>query len=173
MTPHSWLVAPWCFLLLGVGCVQGTSRNPTAEEVAAEQIRIVEALTSPEVIRQSRYACGPMATEETPDEVFMVTADQCLGCRNVGWMLRRRARLAPSGRTIRVLVPRSDVTATCEYLAREVVSATAMSVPDSVFPRDALNGDMVYVELSVRPPRIIVASEGSEMLVKLQQAARD
>lgn len=50
----------------------------------------------------------------------LITARQCLSCRDIGFGLRRLARVArTSGRQLQLEVPRGDESAVAEFLRRE------------------------------------------------------
>ncbi len=105
-----------CVALLAtvVGC-----RDPRPGELGEN--RLFEAVSGR---AGSSDDCGRPTRQGAITELVVVTADACLSCRDVGWLLRKRANaLVDSSETVAVLTPASDAPAVCAYLASERTSA--------------------------------------------------
>lgn len=103
-------------VLVGVACRQITlhlsTRGPLSEH---DQVRLVTSLHSDDRWYDGTPACGDVG--ERPSVVLLATANHCLSCRNLGFVLRdsRENLLGDIG----VLVPAGHAEAVCSVLKAE------------------------------------------------------
>jgi len=76
-------------------------------------------------------ACGRAYPEQAPSEVLTATAEACLSCRDVGWLLRNRVKeLAQDRKVIAVATLKRDTASVCAYVEQERVSVPVFITED-------------------------------------------
>lgn len=114
-------------------------------------------------------ACGEVSVR--PRRLVFVTGKACLGCRDVGHLLRElsRERHRPADALL-VGVPQSDTAMVCQFIREERIAATVLGVP--VQPGEALaRSPLIAYGLLDEGQRLIdsaVAPDGGTLLSMLQ-----
>ena len=72
-------------------------------------------------------ACGTPSASAT--RLVFLTARECLGCRDVGHMLRELVKRTPAAETVAIGVPDSDTGLVCGFVREEHVTAPVIGIP--------------------------------------------
>jgi len=151
-------------LAVAVGCADHPARTPSA---SAESPRLAyaglrEAWNSP------HPACGRRAVR--PSAAVFITARQCLGCREIGHLLRKlslRNGAADTGLTI--VIPTADTTVVCEFLHEERIAMPVAAIsagPANDYARSSLIG-YARRDSTGRIADSVVADDGRTLLALL------
>lgn len=117
-------------------------------------------------------ACGTEARIQAPATLVNLNAQQCLSCRDLGYMLRRLPAAGSTAFSAPVLVvPESDTAAVCPFLRQERIRLPVLSIPD----RDRRIADArTLVMYSVRSDwsvdSVSFATTGADMLKRISAA---
>lgn len=140
-------------LVLVLGCV-GVDEPPGS--------RIAQAVFAKEL----GPACGGRPADTVPAEMFVVTAEHCLDCKEVGWMLRERSRqLAGTGVVAWVGVVHSDTSDVCPYLRNERVLLPVVLLPEDSFGGAVRSKQLLRLLFhGSAPPALLWAVDARSML---------
>lgn len=95
------------------GCQGSNSRDSGAARILAESSNQSGGID----------ACGRTHPAGPASEVLVTTAEACLSCRDVGWLLRNRVKeLAQDRKVISVATLKHDTASVCAYVKQERVS---------------------------------------------------
>lgn len=128
-----------CLLVLGCGgdpaehAREGTGLNGTGEGISSY-------LSEGNV----QFGCAAEPARELPDEMIVVTAEQCLSCLGVGEMLRDVAREARSRQSSTWIgIPAADTAAACPFFRREKITSPVVLLHRRALPNTDF--DLLYL----------------------------
>lgn len=167
-----------CILALCGACKEpdGTSVEEDREKLLSASAELVSAAIGNLEV-DSEIDCGRDDVSGFPSELFAVTIEQCLECRDVGWMLREHARQMRDGsrqRDIWLAVPSSDLSDVCQYLRQERASSTvvAIGLPDHLLSPVTRFNEMWFIRFGADGAilRTVTAPTGQDMLDSLSSS---
>jgi hypothetical protein len=154
-------------------CTAGEARPADSSLNAESEIRtaVAEVAKTLEVVPPSQSACGASGVGAPPDEVVMVTVQQCYTCAGVGHLLRQLLRReSPDEQSLWVVVPSHESTEICRFLAREKISVPVVALQPSHFPNPKVTNDLIYVTLSDgKPVQVLWEKDGLGLLARIEE----
>lgn len=84
-----------------------------------------------------------------PMSVVATTGKACLGCRDVGYLMRQlRAQHTPPNVPLALWVPANDTVEVCGYAKAEKLSVFVLASAEPFFPVDQLSENVLYFALT-------------------------
>ena len=130
-------------LLVSLGAALACGVDPDRSQVESLETRLEAALTKT-FEDGVAPACGADVAHTAVSEVVVVNERICLGCREVGWFLRRRARVVSRDRLV-VVAPAEEISTVCDYLRREKVLLAVLPLKTGEDPGDLPSADALAV----------------------------
>ncbi len=94
-----------------------------------------------------RDSCGQLIPDVQVSEILLVTAESCLSCRDVGWLVRKRnSELSQSSDALGIITLSSDSAAVCGYLRSEKTSAPVVVSSDAPVGAGVSNATLVLLQ---------------------------
>lgn len=124
----------------------------------------------------SKDDCGRPTLQRAIAELVVVTADACLSCRDVGWLLRKRANaLMDSSKTVAVLTPASDAPVVCAYLESERTSTPVFASSSTEYFRTQSTETVTLLKQSAQGISRFSGANGMTVLraMQLRSAGKD
>lgn len=117
-------------------------------------------------------ACGTTAYAGRPALAVLVSANQALSCRDLGYLLRR-LHPAADGKPAWIVVPARDTAAVCRFLREERVRLPVFTAPDTTRARRGETRVLAAARLDAagRPSSIHHGAQGADVLASLDASA--
>jgi hypothetical protein len=166
-----------CIVLAIVAVVVGCNASNAGEAAAAPDDAELRALADA-IGREARdaeaqrFRCGEPAG--LPTAILVATARQCMGCRDVAWLVREIQRDADHSRqALWVFTSPDDAAEVCEYLDRERSPAPVYSAGPHALSRPPGTDDLVLVEFDSAGVTRLVHAHDALLLLKAKGGGED
>lgn len=129
-------------VLLAVGaCGRET---PVPEPVTPAMLLSAAPRLAHALVHGASPTCEGPKHAPVPAHVLVVTAKQCLTCREVGFAARRLERHARQTARTLVVAPRADSLIVCRAMRKERVHADVFLLPDTLITWSRQPADLLY-----------------------------